>query len=362
MNYYEVLEVAKDATEEEIKKSYKRLALLYHPDKNLGNEESCEKFKKIAEAYGVLCTKDKREQYDMMGTYEDTVEDPFSVFNSIFKQHVDSFMNMKYEKDINIGNLFNNISGMNMNQNPFAFGNVRIKVHTFPTDIYQDSRRIDEQYEEEEYVDKQVYDKPDDIVYTVKASFADIYNQTTKKVTVSRQRKKNGLYKETNKIFEIPIYGKEVLLEGHGHELKDYRKRGDVIINILNKKDKIFRRINEYDMLMIKEIDFSKIYNDLSYEIILPHGRVIKIISRPLVEQNHMLQKILDMGIPYMENNKECFGTLYVIYKIVYPKTLDNLETLDNPKTLDKVETIESNEKDSYNSNECEFDELFSSE
>jgi DnaJ-class molecular chaperone len=75
-----------------------------------------------------------------------------------------------------------------------------------------------------------------------------------------------------------------------------------------------------------------------------------------------MLQKILDMGIPYMENNKECFGTLYVIYKIVYPKTLDNLETLDNPKTLDKVETIESNENDSYNSYECEFDELFSSE
>ena len=359
MNYYEILEVAKDASEEEIKKSYKRLALLYHPDKNRGNEESSEKFKKIAEAYGVLGTKDKREQYDMMGTYEDIVEDPFSVFNSIFKQHVDSFMNMKYEKDINIGNLFNNISGMNMNQNPFAFGNVRIKVHTFPTDIYQDSRRIDEEYEEE-YADKPVHnkpvhDKPDDIVYTVRVSFADIYNQSTKKVTVTRQRKKNGLYKETNKTFDIPIYGKEVLLEECGHELKDYRKKGDVIINILNKKDKVFRRINEYDMLMIKEIDFNKIYSDLSYDIILPHGRVVNVISRPLVEQNHMLQKILDMGIPYMENNKECFGTLYVIYKIVYPKTLD------------KVEIVEPNEKnadlsDSYNSYECEYDELFKNE
>ena len=158
-----------------------------------------------------------------------------------------------------------------------------------------------------------------------------------------------------NGLIEDIILNKSSYLEFE-YIIRNYFKfKRDRIINILNKKDKVFRRINEYDMLMIKEIDFNKIYSDLSYEIILPHGRVVNVISRPLVEQNHMLQKILDMGIPYMENNKECFGTLYVIYKIVYPKTLD------------KVEIVEPNEKnadlsDSYNSYECEYDELFKNE
>jgi DnaJ-class molecular chaperone len=63
-DYYKVLGVSQNATLDEIKKSYRRLANMYHPDKNPGNKEAEEKFKEINEAYEVLGDKEKRRQYD----------------------------------------------------------------------------------------------------------------------------------------------------------------------------------------------------------------------------------------------------------------------------------------------------------
>ena len=67
MDYYKILGINKDADENEIKKAYRKLAIKYHPDKNLGNKEAEEKFKEINEAYEVLSDKDKRSKYDMYG-------------------------------------------------------------------------------------------------------------------------------------------------------------------------------------------------------------------------------------------------------------------------------------------------------
>ena len=66
-DYYEVLEVAKTATVEEIKKAYRKKAIQYHPDKNPGDKEAEEKFKEAAEAYDVLSNPDKRSRYDQFG-------------------------------------------------------------------------------------------------------------------------------------------------------------------------------------------------------------------------------------------------------------------------------------------------------
>ncbi len=64
-NYYDILGVPRNATEDDIKKEYRKKALLYHPDKNKGNKESEEKIKDINAAYEVLSDKNKRRQYDM---------------------------------------------------------------------------------------------------------------------------------------------------------------------------------------------------------------------------------------------------------------------------------------------------------
>jgi curved DNA-binding protein len=64
---YETLEVSENSTVDEIKKSYRRLAKKYHPDKNPGDKEAEEKFKEINAAYEVLGDKDKKAKYDQFG-------------------------------------------------------------------------------------------------------------------------------------------------------------------------------------------------------------------------------------------------------------------------------------------------------
>lgn len=66
-DYYSVLGVSRTATQDEIKKAYRRLAMQYHPDKNQGNKAAEEKFKQIAEAYEVLSDEQKRAGYDKFG-------------------------------------------------------------------------------------------------------------------------------------------------------------------------------------------------------------------------------------------------------------------------------------------------------
>jgi molecular chaperone DnaJ len=93
-DYYDILGVAKDATKEDIKASYRKLALQYHPDRNPDNKEAEDKFKEATEAYEVLSDDGKRQRYDRFGhdgirggqdfgQYQN-INDIFSMFGDIF--------------------------------------------------------------------------------------------------------------------------------------------------------------------------------------------------------------------------------------------------------------------------------------
>ena len=72
-DYYELLEVSRSATGDDIKKSYRRLAMKYHPDRNQGDKEAELKFKEINEAYEILKDDQKRAAYDRYGDRKSVV-------------------------------------------------------------------------------------------------------------------------------------------------------------------------------------------------------------------------------------------------------------------------------------------------
>jgi len=104
-DYYEILEISKSATPEEIKKAYRKKAIQFHPDKNPDDKEAEEKFKEAAEAYEVLSNPEKKQRYDQFGHagvggaagggyggagFSD-IEDIFSAFGDIFGGHFGGF-------------------------------------------------------------------------------------------------------------------------------------------------------------------------------------------------------------------------------------------------------------------------------
>ena len=84
-DHYQTLGVAPDATDEEIKRAYKKLARTYHPDMNPGDAAAEARFKEVAAAYEVLADRDRRARYDRFGTDAAGAGDPFGGISDIFE-------------------------------------------------------------------------------------------------------------------------------------------------------------------------------------------------------------------------------------------------------------------------------------
>ena len=120
-DYYKTLGLEKDCNENDIKCAYKKLAMKYHPDKNINDKDAAEqKFKEISEAYEVLSDDQKKNNYDNGQNIVIHNHNPFDIFENMFKQHHHSF-------NIDISNFHNmNSNFSSVNTSTRIIGNRKI--------------------------------------------------------------------------------------------------------------------------------------------------------------------------------------------------------------------------------------------
>jgi len=159
-DYYEVLEVPKTASAEEIKKAYRKKAIQYHPDKNPGDKEAEEKFKEAAEAYEVLSDPQKRQRYDQFGFAGMGGAGGFSgggmSMEDIFTHFGDIFEGAGFDLG-DIGNMFMGGSSRSRGPRVRRGSDMRVKVH-----LTLDTVKNTIEYEKKHYVvkDRRTYVVP----------------------------------------------------------------------------------------------------------------------------------------------------------------------------------------------------------
>lgn len=386
-NFYDILQVNKNATKEEIKKSYKKLALHFHPDKNK-DENAIDKFKEIAEAYNTLSDDEKRKNYDMFGNNDEQFSgDPFSAFNDIFNQHMSSFMNMNmnYEKEINIGDILSNLAGFSNFSSSSNFDipnipNIHVKFHTMHKNPFSfPQHNVENEYNnnnnnnfQEEKITYAVEVPPEDIIINLDVSLEEIYSMKKREIVIDRYRNKNNSYKLRSKKINIYLFDKEITLEKNGNENENSSLKSDIIININNISHHKFRRVNDYDILYIQEITLKEYYNNAYFIIKLPNNEILNITNDNFQKNKSLLQKIENKGIPYLNNTGNAnananekeywnYGDLYIQYNIVFPE-IDNLYDCVNEiyEEEEPEESKNDNQSKKYiTSKNCNMYELF---
>jgi DnaJ-class molecular chaperone len=364
-DYYEILGLNKYATNDEIKKSYKKLALKHHPDKNQDSEESKKMFQNITEAYSVLGDEEKRKKYDMFGIEDNEFEfdeDPFKMFNSIFKEHLHQFqnmdMNMHYEKSFDVNDIIQEMSGFNLG-NLFNIPKVHVQVHSLNggsgsrigssnignilngfSEMYNDlsKNNVNINKNEKKNQENKVEEIIEDINIHVDITMKDIYNKNKKEIKYQKDRYKNKKIVKKNVKFNIDIYDKEIILIGNGNETKN--AKGNVNIYIHNDSTD-FVRINDYDVYYNKSISLKDYYiiknkNNI-FSVQLPNEEVVYLKN---VEGNKII-KIENKGIPYKKDNKDDlydYGDLFCCFSIIMPNEIDELYDITNELIEDFVD------------------------
>lgn len=371
-NYYDILELNSNdysnITSDEIKKAYRKLAMKYHPDKNIGNEECTTIFQDITTAYEVLIDDDKRKQYNYHLQYGG--EEEFNVSSQNVDINVNDFLQTIFSsfKPFSTGSS----SYIYSSNNIFEGQDVRFS-NIFESVRHNDSRRSAERDYTEPFEfnggtthetihiknnNKKQCIKPNDIIQELNVSIKDVLNKKMFKIPIKRIRKHNGQYIEKIKKYEVYGYVSEYRFINDGNMFKKYKERGDVIIkiNIVNdiKETYIFDyaqpqnihmsfyKIKEYDLFTIFKVAYNDLLNGFTHSIELPNNEIIYIENLPLVKYNSLIRRINNNGLPYqqtdetymfntvMEIHNWCRGNLYILYEIDNNIILNQQISLNN--------------------------------
>jgi DnaJ-class molecular chaperone len=322
-NFYNILEIDENAGADDIKKSYRRLSMLYHPDKNKNNPEATAKFQKISEAYETLGDPDKKREYDAMR------HNPFvkmmngqSGFSSGMNPMDEIFSNLFGMPFVNQGNPFGQGQGtpfVNVNQGTPFGGNIRIFHNGIPVNPQGFSQGLQ---------------KPTPIIKNIIVPIDKILTGTTIPVEIERWIMHDG-----NKIFENEtLYvtvpkgideGEIIVLRDKGNVAREDCK-GDIKLFIKIDNNTEFKR-SGLDLILEKTITVKEALCGFVFELKYITGKVYTINNNSGNIISHGYRKI----IPNMGFSRDGHtGNLIIIFNVKFPDRLSD-ETMEQLKKID---------------------------
>lgn len=291
-DYYKTLGIEKDASPDEAKKAYRKLALKYHPDKNPNNKQAEEKFKRISEAYAVLSDPEKKKKYDQYGS---------DAFHQQYTQE-DIFRNVDLSdilRDLGFGGFgnrnFNSGSGRRRNFNFAPGGNP-----------FGDMFGGNDQY----YA--QAPQKGQDLQYNLSVTLEESVFGAEKKLSLQKE----GHVDEVS--FRIPPgigSGKKLRLSGKGYPGEFNGPPGDLYLYIGILPHPIFARDGN-DLYVEKTIPFSQAVLGTTIDIPTLDGSQ-KRIKVPPGTQNNTKIRMKGYGVPHLKGSGK--GDQYVKVSILVP-------------------------------------------
>jgi len=307
-SFYNILELPETASADEIKKAYRRLSMINHPDKNKNNTDATAKFQKISEAYETLGDQEKKKEYDSMR------HNPFAKMMGSSGQHP-------------VDELFSNLFGMQFGQ-AGPFGHMQSFAsgpgHPPFVRVFQNGVPVMPQG----FVHGM--QKPTPIIKTVIVPIDKILTGTTIPVDIER-----WIIQEENKVFEHEtVYvtvpkgmdeGEIIVLREKGNVVREDCK-GDIKIFIKIDNDTEFRR-SGLDLLLEKTIVVKEALCGFSFELKYITGKTYTITNNSGNIINHGYRKIIpNMGFTRDQHT----GSLIIIFNVKFPEKLtdDVLEKL----------------------------------
>lgn len=377
LNYYDILGVDKNATEEDIRRAYRKLAAKWHPDKNRDNiEESTIKFKEVSTAYQTLSDPIKRKAYDENGeNYESSedevqLENPFDMFKQIFQQHLNK------SDDDNIPPVIDTIE-LTLNE-MYVGTSKKITIERYNLcDICEGTGAKNKKngnckeckglgsVEAQIPIANIIYHNP---CSRCRGTGIDPKADRCKKCYGRKCNKEEKVIK-----VDVPIgvfEGYEIKIENEGNaippeEIKNKNiTRSPIILTVTEKEHKEFKRTGA-DLIL----DLNITFNDsiFGFEKIINHlnKRKIKFSLNEMVR--HIDTYVMkNEGMPYIDNPKK-YGDLYIRLIVEHPEINKSVkkqlwDILGNSKTMPSYTTtkgiISLNQKLKDNENEYKESEL----
>eukprot|EP00928_Gymnodinium_smaydae_P027758 TRINITY_DN21359_c0_g1_i1.p1 TRINITY_DN21359_c0_g1~~TRINITY_DN21359_c0_g1_i1.p1 ORF type:complete len:369 (+),score=80.57 TRINITY_DN21359_c0_g1_i1:82-1107(+) len=335
-DYYGILGVQKDASQDEIKKAYRRAALKWHPDKNQDKKEEAEqKFKDIAEAYDVLSDPDKKVIYDQYG--EEGLKggapggpggaagsggpggdgmpggfayqfsgDPNDMFARFFKdsfQRSSSFGESPFE-DGGFAGLFGGMPGMRMGMGGKGGMGGRGGPDTRPA------------------------------IFDLNLTLEDLYNGVTKKMKVKRQS--TTLKRDVEAVLEVVVKpgwkaGTKVTFQGEGDEIGNSGQAQDIVFVIREKKHHTFTREGS-NLFYQAKIPLVDALTGCKVDIPTLDNRILRVNVKDMVRPNYT-KVIKNEGMPSSKHPGQK-GDLIIAFDVEYPRSISEEKKEELRKVL----------------------------